>query len=337
LPENSEKTLNQADDRHRRTRSTASRFPGIRMTSQPLVTAVIPCFNAASTLLRAIESVRRQSYPQIEIIAVDDGSRDDTPALLRQQQAHGVRVITQPNGGAPAARNAGITAARGEFLAFLDADDEWHPDKLAQQMRVLASHPGMVLIGCWVEVVGLDGSRRKVNAGREPPIGTEAWRTLLHHSFYNPSALVARTEVARRIGGFITTLRAGHEDQDFCIRLALEGEVGFVDAVLATMYQQPGSLSRTHFSREHETVLPMILGHCRALAPRLSRAELRQILGARYSQIGRNVYPGAPAIGFWLLARAICYGAEPLGNLRYLVTAAPWSRRLKRRLLPRPR
>jgi len=115
--------------------------------------------------------------------------------------------------------------------------------------------------------------------------------------------------------------------------MALEGEVGFVDTALATMYQQPGSLSQTHFSREHETVLPMILGHCRALAPRLGRAELRRILGARYSQIGRNVYPGSPAIGLRLLARAIGYGAEPFGNLRYLVTAAPWSRRLKRRFL----
>jgi glycosyltransferase involved in cell wall biosynthesis len=303
------------------------------MALQPLVTTIIPCFNAAATLPRAIDSVRGQSYPNIEIIAVDDGSRDGTLALLREQEALGVRVITQANGGAPVARNTGIAAARGEFLAFLDADDEWHPDKLAQQVKTLTAHPGMVLIGCWVEVIGLDGSRKKVNASREPPVGTEAWRTMLHHSFYNPSALVARTEVARRIGGFVTTLLAGHEDQDFCIRLALEGEVGFVDAVLATMYQQPNSLSRTHFSREHETVLPMILGHCQALAPRLGRTELRRILGARYSQIGRNVYPGSPAIGLRLLARAIGYGAEPFGNLRYLITAAPWSRRLKRRFL----
>jgi glycosyltransferase involved in cell wall biosynthesis len=301
------------------------------MTPQPLVTAIIPCFNAAATLLRAIDSVRAQSYPNIEIIAVDDGSRDGTLALLREQEALGVRVIAQANGGAAAARNAGIAAARGELLAFLDADDEWRPDKLARQVKILAAHPGMVLVGCWVEVIALDGSRRKVNASREPPVGAEAWRTMLHHSFYNPSALVARADMARRIGGFIATLRAGHEDQDFCIRMALEGEVGFVDAVLATMYQQPNSLSRTHFSREHETVLPMILGHCQALAPRLGHGELRRILGARYSQIGRNVYPGSPGIGFRLLARAIGYGNDPLGNLRYLVTAAPWSRRLKGR------
>ena len=305
---------------------------GACMSAEPLVSVVIPCFNAAATLGRAIASVRRQSYGNTEIIAVDDGSRDATPALLRAEAERGVLVITQPNGGVPVARNSGMAAAHGEFIAFLDSDDEWHPDKLARQMQVLRAHPAMVLIGCWVDSVTPDGRRHKVNANREPPQGREAWRTMLRHSFYNPTALVVRTETARRIGGFVTTLQAGHEDQDFCIRIALEGEVGFVDAVLATMYDRPTSLSRTHFSREHETVLPMILGHCEALAPRLSRAELRTILGARYTQIGRNVYVGAPGIGFRLLAKAIGYGAEPIGNLYYLLTAAPWSRRIKRAL-----
>ncbi len=303
------------------------------MTSQPLVTAVIPCFNAAATLLRAVDSVRGQSYPNIEIIAVDDGSRDDTPALLRQQEALGVRVITQANAGAAAARNAAIAVAGGEFLAFLDADDEWNPDKITRQVELLAADPAMVLVGCRAEVIGLDGGRLPVNASREPTVGAEAWRILLHHSFFIPSVLAARTEVVRRIGGFTAAMRAGEDDQDFCIRMALQGEVGLVDAALMTMYQQPGSLSQTHLSREHLTVLPMILGHCQALADRLSPAELRHILGARYSQIGRNIYPGAPAVGLRLLAKAIGYGAEPLGNLRYLVTAAPWTRWLKRRFL----
>jgi len=302
--------------------------------SVPAVSVIMPTRNRAELLKRSIASIRAQTFADFELIVINDGSTDHTAEVLAAVGDPRLRVIHNAlGGGAAAARNAGIAAARGEFLAFLDADDEWLPDKLAQQVKILASHPGMVLIGCWAEVVGLDGRRLRVNASREPPTGREAWRTMLHHSFYIPSQLVARTEVARRIGGFVTTLLAGHEDQDFCIRMALEGEVGFVDAALATMYQQPGSLSQTHFSREHETVLPMILGHCRALAPRLGRGELRRILGARYSQIGRNVYPGSPGIGLRLLARAIGYGAEPFGNLRYLVTAAPWSRRLKRRLL----
>jgi glycosyltransferase involved in cell wall biosynthesis len=300
--------------------------------ADPLVTAVIPCFNAAATLARAIESVRRQTYPNIEIIAIDDGSCDQTPALLLAEADRGVTVVTQVNGGVPVARNSGIAAAQGEFVAFLDSDDEWHPQKTARQVQLLRSNPEMLMAGCWVESVLPDGTRRKVNADREPPQGAEAWRTMLRHSFYNPTGLIVRTAAARKIGGFVTSLLAGHEDQDFCIRIALEGEVGFIDEVLATMHERPVSLSRTHFSREHETVLPMILDHCRTLEPRLSRTELRTILGARYTQIGRNVYASSPRTGFRLLARAIGYGAEPVANLWYLLSASPWSRRAKRLL-----
>jgi glycosyltransferase involved in cell wall biosynthesis len=300
------------------------------MTGHSLISVIIPCFNAERTVLCTLASVRKQTYQPIEIIAVDDASRDGTLRLLREQEAGGVRVIAQPkNSGAPAARNAAIAVARGEFLAFVDADDEWYPDKLERQFGLIDAHPGMTMVGCRCEVLRPDGTRIAVNTDRAPPAGPEAWRTLLHHSFFVPSTVMARADAVRKIGGFDASLRAGEDDQDICIRLALEGEVGFVDAVLVTMHELPDSLSRIHISREHETVLPMLLRHCQALAPRLSRAELRGILGARYTQIGRNVYLSAPAVGFRLLAKAIGYGAEPAGNLWYLLSASPWSRRMK--------
>jgi len=303
------------------------------MTDRPLISVIIPCYNAERTLLRTLESVRAQTYRPIEIFAVDDASRDGTLHLLREQEAAGVQVIAQPsNSGAAAARNAAIAAAQGEFLAFVDADDEWYPDKLERQLQLIANNPAVTMVGCRCEVLRPDGVRIPVNPQREPPVGHDAWKTLLHHSYYVPSTLMARAAVLRDLGGFDARLRAGEDDQDVCIRLALAGEVDFVDATLVTMHELPDSLSRTHLSREHETVLPMILNHCRSLAPRLSRAELCTILGARYTQIGRNVYPSSPGPGFWLLLKAIGHGAEPFGNLRYLFTASPWSQRLKRLL-----
>ena len=298
--------------------------------NRPLITVVIPCFNAERTLPRTLASVRAQTYQPIEIIAVDDASRDGTLEVLREHEPNGVRVLAQArNGGAPAARNAAIKIAAGEFLAFIDADDEWYPDKLERQFQAIADRCEMTMVGCRCEMQRSDSVRIPVNPDRAPPTGKEAWRALLHHSFFVPSTVMARTAVVRRIGGFDMRFRAGEDDQDICIRLALEGEVGFVDAVLVTMHEVPDSLSRIHVSREHETVLPMILDHCRALAPRLSRSELRAILGARYTQIGRNVYASFPRIGFRLLAKAIGYGAEPAGNLWYLLSASPWSRRVK--------
>jgi glycosyltransferase involved in cell wall biosynthesis len=303
----------------------------------PLVSVIIPCFNAARTLAGAIASVRRQSYRNLEIIAVDDGSRDDTLALLRGEQARGVRVVARErNGGAAAARNDGIAIARGEFLAFLDADDEWHPDKLSRQIAVIAGCPDMVMIGCRAEEIRLDGSRVPVNPQRRPPVGREAWRAMLRENFLVPSVVVARAETVRRIGGFNAALRSAEEDQDFFIRMALIGEVGFLDEVLTVMHEQPGSFSGRFVSREHETTLPMILRHCRALRDRLGRDELRQILGMRYTQIGRNVYLSQPIVGARLLLRAIALRAEPGANLWYLLTASPWGRRLKRRAFGRP-
>ncbi len=302
------------------------------MTAPPLVSVVIPCYNATATLPQTLASVRAQTWPAIEVVAVDDGSRDGTLALLRTHEADGFRVLSQANAGAAAARNTAIAVAKGEVLAFLDSDDTWHPEKIARQMAVFAASPNTVMVGCRAEVIRLDGTREPVNPTREPPIGPDAWRTLLHHSYYVPSVVAARTATTRAIGGFTARYRAGEDDQDFCIRLALRGAAGFVDAPLVTMHQQPGSLSIVHLSREHETVLPMILAHCEALADRLSPREMRDILGARYSQIGRNIYLGAPAVGARLLLKAIANRHDPLGDLRYLLTAAPWTRRIKRLL-----
>ncbi len=298
--------------------------------SRPLVTVVIPCFNAARTVGDTIASAFAQTYRPIEIICVDDCSTDDTLAILRRWESQDVTVIASDrNGGAPAARNCAIAVARGGYLAFLDADDTWAPEKLERQLAVIDANPAMTLIGCHAAILRIGGQRQSDNVGRSPPRGAEAWRDMLHHSYFVPSVVVARTAAVRAVGLFNETLRSGEDDQDLFIRLALKGEVGFVDARLTTMHEQPMSLSNVFDGHQHKTTLPMILGHCRALAPRLGRRELRAILGARYAQAGRAAYPRLPGVGARLLLRAICYGNEPVTNFCYLLTAARWTRPLK--------
>jgi glycosyltransferase involved in cell wall biosynthesis len=303
------------------------------MSMQPLVTVIIPCYNAASTVAASIASARAQDYRPIEIVAVDDKSRDDTVAVLQSLAGNDLAIIAcEVNGGAAAARNRAIAIAKGKYLAFLDADDTWTTDKLTHQIALLEADPAMVMVGCRADVLRLSGARESVNIDRVPPQGPDAWRTLLHHSFYVPSVIVARSDVARKIGGFTAPMRAGEDDQDFSIRMALEGGVGFVDACLCTMYQQPNSLSIVNRSREYEILLPMIVRYCDALRDRLSAAERRHILGARYASIGRNVYSGRAALGARLICQAILAGNEPMTNLWYLITASPWARRLKAKL-----
>ncbi|MCO5760754.1 MAG: glycosyltransferase [Chromatiaceae bacterium] len=107
--------------------------------SRPLVSVVIPTYNRATTLLRAIDSVRRQEVQDLEILVVDDGSTDETPDLLQALSVSGaIRYLPGDHGNAGSARNRGLCEARGSYIAFLDSDDEWLPGKLAAQMSTLA-------------------------------------------------------------------------------------------------------------------------------------------------------------------------------------------------------
>jgi len=105
------------------------------MSHLPLVSVVIPAFNMSRYIARTIASVLEQSYKEIELIIVDDGSTDDTGLIVRNITAKNIIYIFQDNKGLPAARNAGIKASKGDFIAFLDADDYWHPKKSRNKRR----------------------------------------------------------------------------------------------------------------------------------------------------------------------------------------------------------
>jgi glycosyltransferase involved in cell wall biosynthesis len=107
----------------------------------PLVSILIPCYNAAPWLAATLESALAQTWPAKEIILVDDGSTDGSLALARSFESRGVQVIAQPNAGASAARNHALRQARGEFIQFLDADDLLSPDKIAAQITALTGQP----------------------------------------------------------------------------------------------------------------------------------------------------------------------------------------------------
>src|SRR6266508_897311 len=120
-----------------------------------LVSVVIPNYNCGRFLEETLESVFAQAYPAVEVIVVDDGSTDDSLQVL-EKYAGRVNVIRQANQGVSAARNAGIRASHGELVALLDADDLWHPDKLAKQVALFAN-PAVGLVHCAVEYIDEQG------------------------------------------------------------------------------------------------------------------------------------------------------------------------------------
>jgi glycosyltransferase involved in cell wall biosynthesis len=110
------------------------------------VSVIIPCYNYGRFLAEAVASAASQTFGDIEIIIVDDGSTDNTPQVIDSLDDPRIRARRVPNGGVSAARNAGLDMARGEFIAFLDADDRWHPDKLKRQVALMEAEPDVALV-----------------------------------------------------------------------------------------------------------------------------------------------------------------------------------------------
>jgi glycosyltransferase involved in cell wall biosynthesis len=124
--------------------------------ASPLVSVVIPNYNCGRFLAETLDSVFAQTYPALEVIVVDDGSSDDSLEVLSRYGAR-VRIVRQANQGVSAARNAGICAARGVLVAFLDADDQWHPEKIAKQVA-LFDNPSVGLVHCAIEYIDEQGN-----------------------------------------------------------------------------------------------------------------------------------------------------------------------------------
>jgi glycosyltransferase involved in cell wall biosynthesis len=222
----------------------------------PAVSVVIPAFNAAWCVGKAIESVLSQDCEDREIIVVDDGSTDDTAAVLARY-AGAIRVIAQANGGMSNARNAGIRAARGEFLAFLDSDDWWLPGKLSRQVELLRTRPDLGFCSCSARVEDMEG--RLLNLWECP-----TWHgPFVVHLFGSGadvpgscSAVLARRALVLEVGAFDETLR-GAEDPDLWIRLAAISGYACLPEPLSVILRRPGSVSRNLEAMRESTLRMM--------------------------------------------------------------------------------
>lgn len=298
------------------------------------VSVIIPCYNSERTIRRAIASVRAQGLDGIEIVVVDDGSSDDT-CRVAQEADPDIRLVDLPvNSGVSHARNAGLAVARGRYVAFLDADDEWLPGKLERQLAVLRASSSVGLVATAAEMIDEDEQRREPVFPRAnvAVTGTEAWRALLAYPFVLTSAVLARADVLHRVGGFDENLPVG-EDQDLWIRVALASEIAYVDAVLVLKHERAQSLSNsTPWGFNY--VMLVVRHHIESNRDRLSEAEIRGIIGRRMTIEGRNAYyNGLYGPGFRMLAGAIGMAFQPLPNALFLVKHAPPARWLKRRVM----
>lgn len=197
------------------------------------ISVVIPAYNAAHFLPRCLNSVFAQTLQPAEVIVVDDGSKDDTAEIGRRL---GARVVSRPNGGLSAARNTGVQSASSEWVALLDADDMWSPEKLrAQADRV---REDTVLVYTGIRIFGDDGVR-STSLAVEP---AEARRMLRYRNPITPSSVMARREALARNHGFREDIRAC-EDWEMWMRLQRLGGFAAVPDALTDYYVYPSSMS----------------------------------------------------------------------------------------------
>lgn len=196
------------------------------MTTDPLITVIIPTFKRANLVPRAIESVRQQTYRNVEILVVDDGSPDDTATIVQAIPDSRIRYLRhETNKGLPAGRNTGINSAKGEFIAFIDDDDEWRRDKLEKQLAAIMHYDAVVCAAV------VDGYQLRIHKG--PDISLDD----LKKGGFAPSGLFIRTEALRNVM-FDETLKQG-EDWDAFIRIVQRYTMGWVAEPLL-LYNQGG-------------------------------------------------------------------------------------------------
>lgn len=226
----------------------------------PLVSIIMPAYNCADVVSATLESAFQQDYPNIEIIVINDGSKDNTLEVLRSFGDR-IRVIDQDNKGAPASRNVGIQEARGEYLCFLDSDDIWHPKKTGLQVQHLLSNPKAVMAFCGWHVWRPNESGQFVIPDNflSSPVddtldeGQSGWiytQLLLDCIVWTTSVMIPKATI-EKVGLIDTSMRNG-DDYDYWLRISRLGPIHKLKAKLALYRILPNSIARTTDPTNHE-------------------------------------------------------------------------------------
>ena len=187
--------------------------------TQPLVSVIIPVYNAEKTIIRTLESVVNQTYKNIEILVINDGSKDNSEQLISnyvsQVDNKNIRLISKENGGVSSARNRGIDYATGDFIAFLDSDDFWLPNKIEMQLNVFENNPQIDCLATNMNKVVL----KKIFGFSFKQITEITPRMMMLKNFLCIQTVLAKKEAIKNTGYFI---KRHNEDANYMIRMSLK-------------------------------------------------------------------------------------------------------------------
>jgi glycosyltransferase involved in cell wall biosynthesis len=256
-----------------------------------LISVIVPAYNAEDFIDQTLSSALAQTYRNLEIIVIDDGSSDRTAELVkaRADQDFRIRLIRQKNSGVAAARNLGIREARGKFIAPLDADDLWHPEKLQRQFEAMrAGGQSVGLVYTWCSSVDANG--RIINRAASDVIVMDfAYETLLYFNFIiSASVPLIRKDCLLEVGGYDQNLRAqdaeGCEDLKLYLAIAEKWKISAVPAFLVGYRMTANSMTSNvrRMKRSHE----LVLADARSRHPELPERIFRWSRGFNYFWMG---------------------------------------------------
>lgn len=223
----------------------------------PLVSVIIPAYNCSSYITEAIDSVIGQSYKDFEIIITDDGSVDNTKEILRPY-LDSITYTYQDNRGPAAARNAGILKSKGEYIAFLDADDLWRSKKLEIQVKYLEENPSVGLVCSDAERFDNSGVLSGTKLGKMTVAERLTFEKLLYQNYIQTLTVIVKRECIDKIGLFDESEGSFFvEDYDLWLRIAMHYEIGYLNQPLAKYRFRPGSGS-SNVIRTRKAVLGLL-------------------------------------------------------------------------------
>lgn len=283
--------------------------------SAPRVSVVIPMFNRAATIRRAVESALAQSFVDIEVVVVDDASSDASAAIVTAIDDPRLRLLRRErNGGASAARNAGVAASSGSLVAFLDSDDEWFPRKLEIQISALEYAPADVGVSCTgVEMHLLDHAVTRLQPLEDSP----DWaRRLAMDCDLNPGTTqLTRRAVFDAVGPFDETLPR-FEDWDWLIRYTRGGSIVAVREPLARVYNR-----RARLGEVVERSAVLLLTKHRDVFAALAPADRRKAMADIWLQAA-GTYAFEGKFGSLVRPAAAAFAQRPLHTLSRLAAGA---------------
>jgi glycosyltransferase involved in cell wall biosynthesis len=273
-----------------RSSSAATRL-AIQPSSIPVVSVVIPTYNSAALLREAIQSVLSQTYADFEVVVVDDGSTDNTESVVHSFGDQ-VCYVKQQNQGAGAARNHGIKRSRGEYVAFLDADDLWLPGKLGEQIPFLDRDPELGLVYSDWSVVPEQGEAQPSYLRNLPAAAGYVFNELVQCGFILTSGTIVRRSCLEDVGFFDETLSIA-QDYDLWLRICYRWKIALVNKPLVIKRNRDGNLSSNLIKTAVERILlfEKALKQFPDMTPHSRRLVRRQV-ALNYWDVGYHYFEG---------------------------------------------